>query len=35
MEQQPLFSSRDTLAEAVVYGVDLLAVLLKMRDSRG
>ena len=35
MEQHPLFSSRDTLDEAVVYGVELLAFLSKMRKSRG
>ena len=45
MEQHPLFSSRDTLDEAVVYGVNLLNTLpakhrmtaftAKMRDSRG
>ena len=35
MEQHPLFSSRDTLDEALVYGVDLLTFLIKMRESRG
>ena len=45
MEQHPLFTSRDTLDEAVVYGVNLInslppehrmtAFTAKMRDSRG
>ena len=35
MEQHPLFSSRGTLDEAVVYGVELLAFLRKLRESRG
>ena len=34
MEQHPLFSSRDSLDEAVVYGVSLITILTRILHSR-